>query len=158
MFENDLLRWIWLGAGVALVVAEISTATLVALPFAIGAFAAAVAAFAGFNVAIQLLVCAVAAGGSYAALRPLARRMNSIGGETTGVGSRRLVNEAGTVLTHIPAGDLGMIRVGSEEWRAESYDGRAIEKGARVRVLDTRGTRVIVAPFEAPVPEELMPE
>jgi membrane protein implicated in regulation of membrane protease activity len=151
--DPEVFRWVWLFSGVALLVAEMSTASLFALPFAIGAFGAAAVAFAGFGAPVQLAVCAIVSAASYAGLRPLAKRMNSEG-ITSGVGSRRLVDESGVVLAEIPAGDVGMVRVDTEEWRAESFDGQRIERGARVRVVDTRGTRVIVAPFEAPVPDD----
>lgn len=151
------MRWIWLVAGVVLLIGEMATTSMFALPFAIGAFGAAVVAFIGFGIPVQIVVCAALSGASYAGLRPLARRMNAQG-SATGVGSRRLIHEAGVVLAEIPAGDVGMVRVDAEEWRAESYDGQAIEKGARIRVLDTKGTRVVVAPFEAPVPDPQLPE
>jgi membrane-bound ClpP family serine protease len=50
------------------------------------------------------------------------------------------------VLQEIPGqGELGLVRVHREEWRAESMDGSAIPMGAAVRVADIEGTRVIVS-------------
>jgi len=37
------------------------------------------------------------------------------------------------------------VRVGREEWRAESTDGSPIPTGSQVRVADVRGTRVVVS-------------
>lgn len=152
--EAETLRWIWLVAGVVLLVGEMSTATLIVLPFAIGAFAAAALAFAGFSLAVQLVVCAAVSTAAFAGLRPLAKRLDR-SAPTEGVGADRLVNAPGLVVVDIPINSVGTIKVGSEEWRAESVDGQAIEKGARIRVLDVQGTRAIVSPFEAPVPDRL---
>lgn len=152
--EAETLRWIWLVAGVVLLVGEMSTATLIVLPFAIGAFAAAALAFLGASLAAQLVACAAVSTATFIGLRPLAKRMDR-DAPTDGIGSQRLVNAAGAVIAEIPTGEIGTVKVGSEEWRAESFDGQAIEKGARIRVLNIRGTRAVVAPFEAPVPDAL---
>ena len=156
--DPEVWRWVWLVAGVVLLVGEMSTAGLFLLPFSIGAFAAAVLAFLGIAFTWQIIVCFVISAAAFAALRPLAHRLDRTG-KTDGIGSRRLVNEPGVVLATIPPhGALGLIRVGREEWRAESVDGRTIEGGARVRIIDVRGTRVLVAPFEAPVPDGPLPD
>lgn len=147
--DPEVLRWVWLVAGVALLAGEIATTGLFLLPFSIGAFAAAAAAFLGVALGGQVIVCFVVSAVAFAALRPLAKRLDRTG-ITEGVGSRRLVNESAIVLQEIDDHELGMIRVGREEWRAESVDGRAIGKGAKVRIVDVRGTRALVTPFEAP--------
>jgi membrane protein implicated in regulation of membrane protease activity len=68
-------------------------------------------------------------------------------GEDRGVGAQRLVGQTGTVLREIPgAGELGLVRVDREEWRAESLDGSPIPPGAAVKVADIQGTRVLVSP------------
>jgi membrane protein implicated in regulation of membrane protease activity len=93
-----------------------------------------------------------------AALRPVARRLNrSV--DDSGVGSRRLLGQAAVVLRQIPAGgDVGLVRVDREEWRAQSTDGSAIPPGTAVRVADVQGTRVIVAAVDqlsTSAPDEL---
>lgn len=155
--ETEVLRWVWLVAGVALLAGEIATTGLFLLPFSAGAFAAAIAAFLGVAVGGQVIVCFVVAAIAFAALRPLAHRLDRTG-KTEGIGSRRLVNEPAIVLAAIPDHDLGMIRVGREEWRAQSVDGRPIAKGAKVRILDIRGTRALVTPFEAPPHPDPLPD
>lgn len=155
--DPEVWRWVWLVAGVALLAGEMATAGLFLAPFAVGAFAAAVLAFLGIAFAWQVIVCFAVSAAAFAALRPLARRLDATS-KTEGIGSRRLVNEAAIVLTTIPDDDIGLIRVGREEWRAESVDHRTIPAGAKVRILDVRGTRALVAPFEAPVPEGPLPD
>lgn len=150
--DGETLRWIWLVAGVVLLAGEMSTGGLYLLPFAVGAFAAAVLGFIGVGVAGQVVVCFVVAAVAFAAMRPLARRLDQTG-ITEGIGSRRLVNEPALVLAEIPTNDVGMIRAGSEEWRAVSQDGAAIPEGATVRIVDVEGTRAIVVPTSAAVPD-----
>jgi membrane protein implicated in regulation of membrane protease activity len=91
------------------------------------------------------------------ALRPLAHRLNrSV--DDTGIGSRRLLGQAAVVLREIPVGDVGLVRVDREEWRAQSTDGSAIPTGTAVRVADVQGTRVIVAAVDqlsTSAPDEL---
>ena len=82
---------------------------------------------------------------SLVALRPLARRLDRHGG-SDGVGSRRLIGRHGTVLTAIRPGELGVVRVDREEWRAESADRTPIAEGAAVLITEVQGTRVIVTP------------
>lgn len=155
--DTEVLRWVWLVAGVTLLAGEMATTGLFLLPFSVGAFAAAAVAFLGVAVGGQVIVCFIVSAVAFAALRPLAARLDRTG-KTEGIGSRRLVNEPGIVLDAIPDHDLGMIRVGREEWRAQSLDGRPIAKGAKVRIVDVRGTRALVTPFEAPPHEGPLPD
>jgi membrane protein implicated in regulation of membrane protease activity len=48
------------------------------------------------------------------------------------------------VLEAIPSGDLGVVRVDREEWRAVAADRAAIAVGTRVTVADVEGTKVVV--------------
>lgn len=141
-------RWIWLVGAVGFGLGEIATAgTFFLLPFAIGGAVAALLAFADVNVAVQWLVFLGTSVALLAAMRPLARRLDR-DGLTEGIGSKRLIGEAATVLEAIPAGpnELGLVRVHREEWRAESVAGESVASGTLVRVIDQRGTRLVVAP------------
>ena len=83
--------------------------------------------------------------GSLLALRPIARRLDR-NEPTDGIGAKRLIGQPALVLNEIKAGihELGLVRVHREEWRAESVDGSAIPAGSTVRIVDVRGTRVVV--------------
>jgi membrane protein implicated in regulation of membrane protease activity len=152
MESPEFWRWVWLVAAVVFALGEMSTAgSFFLLPFALGALLAAILAFLGVDVAIEWLAFVAISGGSFAALRPLAKRLDR-DEPTAGIGSRRLIGEQGVVLEDIPGGrhELGLARIGREEWRAESVDERPIPAGSRVRVVDVSGTRVVVNPVEAP--------
>jgi len=156
---SEVMRWLWLVAGVALTAAELATASMLLLPLALGAFAAAAAAFAGGGIVVQLVAAAIVSAGSFVALRPLVRRIERIR-NTDGFGARRLVNAPAVMLSpgDVPAtgGALGAatawVKVDGETWPAELTGPRAPEPGERVRVVDVRGTHLVVVPFEAPLP------
>jgi membrane protein implicated in regulation of membrane protease activity len=154
-------RWVWIIATAVFAIGELtSPGSFFMLPFAIGALAATVLAFLGVDVVVEWLVFVGVSLAVFAALRPVARRLNrSV--DDTGVGSRRLLGHSAVVVREIPAGgDVGLVRVDREEWRAQSTDGSAIPTGTAVRVADVQGTRVIVAAVDqvsSSAPEELEP-
>lgn len=122
--------------------------TFFMLPFAAGALAASVAAFAGAGIAVQWILFLVVSIVGAVALIPLRRRLDA-DGTSDGVGARRLIGAEAVLLQGIPAGPTGVgeARIGREEWRAESSDRSAIGEGTAVRVVDLRGTSVVVVPL-----------
>lgn len=146
MDSPEQWRWIWLIAAAVFAIGEMgSPGSFFLLPFAVGALLATLLAFLDVHVVIEWIVFLVASLGTLAALRPVAHRLNR-SARDAGVGSRRLLGQSAVVLRDIPgAGELGLVRVDREEWRAESTDGTPIPSGTEVRVADVQGTRVIVA-------------
>jgi len=147
MDDPNTWRWIWLGAAVLLGVGEMATMGLFLLPFALGALIAGVLAFVGVNFAVQLVVFALVSIVVFAAFRPLAHRLDQ-SSDDHGVGAKRLVGAAAVVLEEITAGQVGMVRVGAEEWRAVAADDEPIPAGAQVTVREIQGTRAIVEPVD----------
>lgn len=151
--DPELWRWVWLAAAVTFGLGEMASAgTFFLAPFALGAVIAAVLSFVGVPVAIGWLVFVLGSGAAFAALRPLARRLDASSKNPLGVGASRLIGEQGVVLTEVPAGpdELGSVRIGREEWRAQALDGGPLTPGTHVTVLEVRGTRVIVYPTGLP--------
>ncbi|CAN5842299.1 hypothetical protein BH24ACT3_BH24ACT3_08140 [soil metagenome] len=150
MESPEFWRWVWLVGTVAFALGELSTAgTFFLMPFALGAAVAAVLAFAGVDVGIEWLAFLAVSVGAFAAMRPLARRLDA-GGPQDGIGAKRLIGQPARVLTDIPAGDLGLVQVNREEWRAETVDGTSLAAGTPVKVVEVRGTRVVVWPVGDP--------
>ena len=148
-------RWVWLVAALAFGLGERASAgTFFLAPFALGAAGAALVSFAGAPIALGWLLFVGLSAVSFAALRPVARRLDSTTRNPLGVGATRLVGEQGIVLSPVPEGpdELGLVRIGREEWRAQSLDGSAIEPHTPVTVVEVRGTRVIVFPTGLPIP------
>jgi membrane protein implicated in regulation of membrane protease activity len=149
LMDPEFLRWIWLVAGVVLLGVEMLTTALVALPLAVGAFAAAIAGFLGAGLPLQLLAAAAAASASFAGLRPLARRLDQTG-PPSGAGVGRLVHAEGRVLASSVSG--GTVKVDGEHWPAVTPDGSPLAPETRVMVLEVRGTRLVVLPMDEPPP------
>ncbi len=150
MNDPDSWLWVWLLGALFFALGEIATPVMFfLLPFALGSLLAALFALLDLSLGLQWAVFVAGSLATFLALRPLARRLD-LQGHDAGIGSRRLVGQDATVLADIPgSGDvgLGMVRIGREEWRAESTDGSPIPTGAHVRVADVRGTRVVVSPL-----------
>jgi membrane protein implicated in regulation of membrane protease activity len=155
--EPESWRWIWLAVAAVFAIGELTAAgTFFLLPFAIGAAVAAVLAFAGVPVVIELIVFIIVSVVALAAFRKLAHRLDR-NEPTEGIGSKRLIGQPGKVIEAIDgANDLGTVRIDREEWRAESGDGSAIPLHAKVKVVEVRGTRVVVFPLE-PSPADATP-
>jgi membrane protein implicated in regulation of membrane protease activity len=148
----ELWRWIWLVAVVGFAVGELAVAgSFFLAPFAVGAFVAAVAAFAGVPVAVEWALFVAASAGTFAAFRPLARRLERTAPYSP-VGAARWVSREALVTEDIPGGPGGggRIRLDREEWRAESLTGAPIRAGSTVLVSRVDGTRLVVIPLDEP--------
>jgi membrane protein implicated in regulation of membrane protease activity len=147
MDQPETWRWIWLVAAVVFAIGEMAQAgTFFLAPFAIGAAVAAVLAFADIGITAEWAAFVGVSVATFASLRPLARKLDQ-GQPTEGIGSKRLIGQAATVLEEIPPGqhELGLVRVHREEWRAETVDGSPAPAGAVVQVVEQRGTRLVVS-------------
>ena len=146
-------RWIWLIAVVAFALAEVFTPVLFfMLSFAIGAAAAAVAAFAGGGALFQWVLFVGVTAVSLAALVPLGRRLEGRD-EVHPVGANRWEGRTATVVDEIPAGKhaTGLVRIDRETWKAESTNGVGVAAGATVLVTHVTGTRLVVSPWRIDV-------
>lgn len=151
MDDPETWRWVWLAVAVAGLAGEVATAgTFFLLPFGIGGAAACVAAFADAGIGLQWLVFVIVSALAAAAMRPLAKRLNR-GVTSDGVGARRWIGMTAVVLDDIPPGpdETGLVRVGREEWRAQSTTGTALVAGDHVTVVEVLGTRLVVKPTTA---------
>jgi len=124
---------------------EVAVTGFFVLPFGLGAGVAAVAGFLGAPPLVQAIIFLGSSAGFYLALRPLSKRLNSEE-PTEGIGAQRLLGAVGTVLERIEHGDSGMVRIDREEWPAECSSPQALVEGQSIRVIEVRGTRVVVEP------------
>lgn len=144
--DPEVWRWIWLVTSATFIVGEIAMAgTFFLLPFGVGAAAATAVAFAGANATWQWLVFVLVSVAAFAAIQPMARRMKR-GGNPVGVGADRLVGETGVVVTDLSPDPehLGTVRIGREEWHAETPDRGHLPAGTSVEVVRIEGTRAVV--------------
>jgi membrane protein implicated in regulation of membrane protease activity len=141
----DLVRWVWIGMALFFLLAEVFTAGFVLACFGIGALAAAIPAFLGFGLVWQLLVFIIVSTVAVLFSRRFADRIT--GDQPQGLGIDRVLGKHALVIEDIdPHSPSGRVRVDVEEWRAESDDGSAIDKGTLVEVLAVDGTRLRVRP------------
>jgi membrane protein implicated in regulation of membrane protease activity len=146
MESSTLMAILWLIAAAGFGIGEAAiTGTFFLLPFAAGASVAAIASFAGASLLISLLVFAVVSGGSFFLLKPLVHKLDLDLPNPRGFGADRLVGHKATVIRAIGTGDTsGQVKVGGEVWTAVSQDGRSLEAGLAVKILEVRGNRVVV--------------
>lgn len=141
--ENEIWRWIWVGAAVVFGVGEMMTAGFFMLPFAIGALAALPLAWLDVHEMIQLTVFL---GVSVAALLAIQRMVKRSDEHQPAVGANRFMHSSGIVIEAIDrASGHGRVRVETENWRATT-DGDPIPEGTEVRIVEVRGTRLVVEP------------
>lgn len=149
MTESIAWAAIWLAAAAVFGIGEILIAgSFFLAPFAVGALAASVVALVGPPVLSWVAFLAISVGAFYG-MRPLARRLDANAPSVAGIGANRLLGAEGILLTPIPGtpGDAGMVRVGAEEWRADTRPGVALAAGTKVRILEVQGTRLVVEPI-----------
>ena len=143
--ENEVWRWIWVGAALFLGLAEMVTAGFFMLPFAVGAVIAAVLAFMDVEPVVQLVVFIVT---SVVALVVLQRYVRKEDERQPAIGSNRFVGQRAVVLQTVDrTSGTGRVRMDTEEWRAVT-DGSPIEAGTEVEVTEVRGARLVVQATE----------
>ena len=151
MDSPETWRWIWLAAAVLLILGEIAVAgTFFLLPFGLAALVACILAFAGVGLVAQWVAFVAVAAVASLALVPLRRRLDRSPAQD-GIGARRLLNQEAVVIVEIEPGPhgSGFVRLGREEWRAESLHRSGLPVGAVVRVSEVRGTGVVVEAVDA---------
>jgi membrane protein implicated in regulation of membrane protease activity len=150
----EFWRWVWLAVTAGAVLGEMATAgSFFLLPFAVGGAVAAILAFSGVPVTIEWLAFVAVSVAAVVATRPLARRLD-VDSPSEGIGARRWIGQTATVIEAIPAGpqETGMVRLGREQWRAESLEGLPIDPDTLVKVVDVIGTRLVVWPLDQIAP------
>ena len=136
---------VWLIAAVAAAVGEIATMGFFLAPFALGAVAGMIVDLAGGGTAPALLVFSGVTAGTFAFLRPVARR-HLRQPPSTRTGTAALVGRTAIVLERIANDEgAGAVKLEGEVWTARAYDDeQVIEAGKRVHVVEIRGAIALV--------------
>lgn len=149
MEESAIWATIWIAAAAAFGIGEMMLAgSFFLLPFAAGAVSASLVSLIGLHFIFSWITFLVVSVASFVAMRPLAKRLVANAPELSGVGANRLMGADGVVMAPISAtpGDAGLVKVGTEEWRADTRPGVALSAGSKVRVIEVQGTRLVVEP------------
>lgn len=141
----DQWQWIWVGIAVVLGIGELLTAGFFLLPFAVGAAAAAILAFLGVNLGLQLVTFVVISVLFLAVLQRFAKQEQRDGPEPAGAG--RFPGRHAFVLEPINRlQGTGSVRMETEQWRATTDGDEEIPIGEEVVIIEVRGTRLVVEP------------
>jgi membrane protein implicated in regulation of membrane protease activity len=139
--DNEIWRWVWLGAAGVFGIGEMFTAGFFMLPFAFGAVAALPLAWFNVNEMVQLAVFLVV---SMVSLYMIQRMMKKADEHQPAVGANRFLHRRALVIEPIDrVAGTGRVRVDTELWRATT-DGVDIPEGTEVEIVEVRGTRLVV--------------
>ena len=135
--------WIWMALAVIFIIGEIFTAGFFILWFGIGAAAAGVLALLDFGPGWQWGTFLFVSGALFAVSRKFADRVTKE--QPHGIGADRFFANDGIVLEEIDnTKNTGRVRLGKEEWQADSKSGDVIAAGEKVKVIKVDGTHLIV--------------
>ena len=139
--------WIWMFFAACFIIGEIFTAGFFLLWFGIGALVAGILALLGIGAGWQWGTFVVVSGVLFALSRKFSERLTKK--QPPGIGADRFIGSEGVVLEEInPSDNTGRVRLGKEEWRAESDAGEVIGLGVKVRIKKVEGTHLIVGKIE----------
>jgi membrane protein implicated in regulation of membrane protease activity len=133
----------WLIAIALLLLVEFATSALTTIWFAGGALAAAIAAFIGAGVPVQIAVFVVVSGLLLYFTRPLVKKKLKVGDTKTNADA--LIGKTATVITDITAQSPGQVKVGGMEWSAVSADAAEITSGETVTIQAIEGVKLVVS-------------
>ena len=134
---------IWMIVAAIFVIGEILTLGFFLLWFGVGAAVAGILAIFGLGGSWQWGAFAIVSGVLFVLSRRLAERFSKK--QPPGIGADRFTDKKGVVLEEIDnIKNSGRIRMGKEEWRAESDTGEVILVGKMVEVTRVVGTHVVV--------------
>jgi membrane protein implicated in regulation of membrane protease activity len=151
----DLDVWPWVSLIIAVFFAVIELTALagsfVLLPFAVSAFIASLLGFYDAPIEVQWFAFVVGGGVLWIATYRVVQRFSETHQRTPGIGADRLVGLTGIVTSRVDPDDAarrGRVTIDGEIWGALS-DGRVLEEGTKVRVVEMHGTRVRVVTLDA---------
>lgn len=131
----------WLWSTLVLMIAEIFTTG-----FFLGALALCTLLTAAgavwFAPPWQVAFFAASSIGSMLWVRPVF--VNLLSPRTVATNASALVGQSGTVVSQVPAGGVGRVRLSNEEWRATASE--ALEVGAAVTIRSVQGNTLSVDP------------
>ena len=135
--------WVWIAIAAFFVVAEIFHMGFFLLWFGVGAAVAGILALLGFGMGWQLASFIIVSGVLFAVSRRFAERFTKK--QPPGVGADRFIDKKGVVIEEINnLKNTGRVRIGKDEWRADSDTGEVISPGQTVEVIKVEGTHLIV--------------
>lgn len=135
--------WIWMAIAAVFVIGELFHMGFFLLWFGIGAAIAGLLALVGLGAGWQWLSFVVISGVLFAVSRGFAERFTKK--QPPGIGADRFLGKRGVVLEDIDnIKNTGRVRIGKDEWRADSDTDEVIPAGKTVEVTKVEGTHLVV--------------
>lgn len=137
------MPFVWIGIAVTALVLEAASSQLVSIWFSLGAAGGAISCIFTENVIIQFSVFLIVTVLSLALTRPLVKRIKqkSVKVKTN---LDRVIGCEATLTKPITRDCDGELKVMGDYWTAVSRNGKEIESGARVKVLEINSTKLVV--------------
>jgi membrane protein implicated in regulation of membrane protease activity len=144
---SNLTNWLLLIIGVVCVIAELALGAITGFDLAlVGAslLAGGVVGLVFGSANIGLLSTAILSLLYFALFRKWLRSKLHVRTQPSNVDA--VIGRTGVVTKRIAPRECGIVKIGSEEWRAEleQQDGAALETGAEIRVLSVEGVTLKV--------------
>jgi membrane protein implicated in regulation of membrane protease activity len=151
--DLDAWPWVWLFIAVLFAIIELTAlaGSFVLLPFAASAFLASLLGFYDVPIAGQWFAFVFGGAALWILTYRYVRRFAEQHEPTPGVGAERLVGLTDIVTAKVDPDDSdrrGRVTIDGEIWGALS-EGRILELGTKVRVIEMLGTRVRVVALDA---------
>lgn len=141
----DAMVYIWLSIAVCFLIFEVGHPGLFFfLSFSCGAVCAAALSYSQVDLTWQIISFLLSAAGSLLIMRKLFVGHVSNNSQTHATNVYALQGKQAVVTLAISAHGVGRIKVGQEEWSAESLHGEAYAIGTRVKIMRVQGIRLIV--------------
>lgn len=133
----------WLIIFLVLLLIEIFTLGLTTIWFAIGAVAAIIAALAGAEVIVQVMLFIVVSFITLVLTRPIA--VKYLRKNTLKTNVDELIGKTAVITKPIiDENNIGEAKIEEEIWLAKSVDGKMIKEGEIVKVVEVNGVKLIV--------------
>jgi len=141
---------LWFALLILFVWAEAATVTMVSAWFALGALAAVIAALAGGQLWLQIVLFFGVSGVSLALLRPISKKYFNT--KLTPTNMDAMADKICPVVADIDnLTGQGQVKLGDVEWSARSSDGSPIPAGTQVKIDRVEGVKVYVTPVKVEV-------
>lgn len=131
-----------------LLICEVFSGDFFIMSFAIGALASIITAACGLSFTLQVIVFAAVSVLTLFFVRPAVLRYLHNNNEQRASNADAVIGRTGVVSQAIEADGYGRVAIDGDDWKAQAEGGRAIDKGARVRVTAMESIILTVTPDE----------
>lgn len=137
------MPFVWVGFALFALLVEAGTSQLISIWFSLGAFGGAICCIFTDNIIIQVFVFIIITTLSLVITRPLVKKFKQKNGEVK-TNLDRVIGCEATLTKDITKDNPGELKVLGDYWSVISSDGNEVKSGTRVKVLEIKGTKLVV--------------